>query len=247
MSNKKYLAYLAAIYILAISSTITAGCSDTKEETTTVNKVTENYDGMTNSELDKFVEQMLTLDKNYYDKTERKDVDINFNAEEEQYINDVCSYVNTNDTKSREIYKKRLLDNENGRKSLQKKFYLLDLYLNQDYNDNLNFETPYNEQFIYENENYMQQISCESLSNELSYSTSYIQYVFKKEGNTTIKAQIIKTRLGKAKHLLSHSQISITDIAFACGFSDSNYFSTAFKNKYGISPMRYRSLSNKQI
>lgn len=94
----------------------------------------------------------------------------------------------------------------------------------------------------YINENYMKPISCESLSNELSYSVSYIQYVFKKEGNSTIKAQIIKTRLSKAKHLLSHSQISITDIAFACGFSDSNYFSTAFKHKYGVSPMHYRSM-----
>lgn len=92
----------------------------------------------------------------------------------------------------------------------------------------------------YINENYMQQISCDSLSSELSYSTSYIQYVFKKEANTTIKAQIIKTRLSKAKHLLLHSQTSITDIAFACGFLDSNYFSTAFKNRYGISPKRYR-------
>jgi AraC-like DNA-binding protein len=95
------------------------------------------------------------------------------------------------------------------------------------------------------NENYMQQISCDTLSSELSYSISYIQYVFKKEANTTIKAQIIKTRLSKAKHLLSHSQISITDIAFTCGFSDSNYFSTAFKNKYGISPKSYRLLSSK--
>ena len=97
----------------------------------------------------------------------------------------------------------------------------------------------------YINENYMQQISCDTLSSELNYSISYIQYVFKKEANITIKAQIIKTRLSKAKHLLSHSQISITDIAFACGFSDSNYFSTAFKNKYGISPKSYRLLSSK--
>lgn len=92
----------------------------------------------------------------------------------------------------------------------------------------------------YINENYSEQISCDSLSSELRYSSSYIQYVFKKEGNTTIKARIIKTRLEKAKHLLSHTQISITDIAFACGFLDSNYFSTAFKNKYGVSPKQYR-------
>lgn len=94
----------------------------------------------------------------------------------------------------------------------------------------------------YINENYTQQISCESLSSALNYSLSYIQYALKKEGKTTVKALIINTRLSRAKYLLLHSQFSITDIAFACGFLDSNYFSTAFKSKYGVSPKKYRAL-----
>lgn len=105
----------------------------------------------------------------------------------------------------------------------------------------------YSKALHYINEHYMQPISCDLLSAELNYSTSYIQYVFKKEANTTIKAQVNKTRLSKAKHLLSHTQTSITDIAYDCGFLDSNYFSTAFKNKYGISPKNYRLLNSKHL
>ena len=67
-----------------------------------------------------------------------------------------------------------------------------------------------------------------------------MQYIFKKEGQTTIKSYINKVRLDKAKYLLTHSYLNVTDIAFDCGFSDSNYFSTAFKNKYGTSPKKYR-------
>ena len=92
----------------------------------------------------------------------------------------------------------------------------------------------------YINDNYSQPITCNSLSTEFNYSTSYMQYIFKKEGQTTIKSYINKVRLDKAGYLLTHSYLSVTDIAFDCGFSDSNYFSTAFKNKYGTSPKKYR-------
>ncbi len=95
----------------------------------------------------------------------------------------------------------------------------------------------------YINENYMQQISCDSISSKFNYSTSYMQYIFKKEGNTTIKSHINNVRLNQAKHLLSHSHINVTDVALACGFLDSNYFSTAFKSKHGISPKKYRELN----
>ena len=92
----------------------------------------------------------------------------------------------------------------------------------------------------YINDNYSQPITCNSLSAEFNYSASYMQYIFKKEGQTTIKSYINKVRLDKAGYLLTHSYLSVTDIAFDCGFSDSNYFSTAFKNKYGTSPKKYR-------
>ena len=92
----------------------------------------------------------------------------------------------------------------------------------------------------YINDNYSQPITCNSLSAVFNYSASYMQYIFKKEGQTTIKSYINKVRLDKAGYLLTHSYLSVTDIAFDCGFSDSNYFSTAFKNKYGTSPKKYR-------
>ena len=97
----------------------------------------------------------------------------------------------------------------------------------------------------YINENYMQQISCDSISSKFNYSTSYMQYIFKKEGNTTIKSYINNVRLNQAEYLLLHSQSNITSIALSCGFLDSNYFSTAFKNKYGISPKKYRDMHPK--
>ena len=127
------------------------------------------------------------------------------------------------------------------------KYMIIELYKHcQDIADNYKEFSPTKQIFIkalhYINENYMQQISCDSISSKFNYSTSYMQYIFKKEGNTTIKSYINNVRLNQARYLLSHSHTNVTSIALSCGFLDSNYFSTAFKNKYGISPKKYRDM-----
>ena len=125
------------------------------------------------------------------------------------------------------------------------KYMLRELYTHcQGLKNGIDVSSPtkqlYQKALYFIDENYMQEISCDSLAKHFNYSTSYMQYVFKKEGGTTIKAKVNSVRLSKAKHLLTHSHISITDIALACGFTDSNYFSTVFKSKYGHSPRAFR-------
>ncbi|MBO4983542.1 MAG: helix-turn-helix transcriptional regulator [Clostridia bacterium] len=127
------------------------------------------------------------------------------------------------------------------------KYMIIELYKSCESMSNDLNEIPLAKQIYFRainfiNENYMMQLSCDYVAKQLNYSASYLHYIFKKEGNTTIKACINDVRLNKAKHLLSHTQISITDVALACGFLDSNYFSTAFKNKYGIPPKKYRDI-----
>lgn len=47
-------------------------------------------------------------------------------------------------------------------------------------------------------------------------------------------------RLAKAKDLLQHPDMSITAIAFDCGFNDPAYFSRVFKQAYGMTPNEWR-------
>ena len=48
-------------------------------------------------------------------------------------------------------------------------------------------------------------------------------------------------RLKNAEELLkSDMSLSVTEIAYASGFNDSNYFSEKFKSYYGVSPKKYR-------
>jgi AraC-like DNA-binding protein len=46
-------------------------------------------------------------------------------------------------------------------------------------------------------------------------------------------------RLKQAARLLLEQQGDITQVAYACGFSSSSVFSTAFKKCYGVSPRTY--------
>jgi len=93
----------------------------------------------------------------------------------------------------------------------------------------------------YIHENYMHKISCDSLAKEVNYSPSYLRYVFKKECNSSVNKQINEIRLQRAGYLLLNTTLSVTEIALSCGFWDSNYFSTAFKSRYGVSPKLYRN------
>jgi len=58
-------------------------------------------------------------------------------------------------------------------------------------------------------------------------------------GHTPI-AYLIRIRINYATTLLRQTDRSITDIAYAVGFNDSNYFTRQFRQHHGISPRNYR-------
>jgi signal transduction histidine kinase/DNA-binding response OmpR family regulator len=47
---------------------------------------------------------------------------------------------------------------------------------------------------------------------------------------------IRRIRLHKAKHLLIHSKLNVSEVAYEVGFNDPNYFSRMFKKEFGNSP-----------
>lgn len=54
---------------------------------------------------------------------------------------------------------------------------------------------------------------------------------------------IIRARIRLARHLLDHEdpRMPVTEIAFRCGFNDSNYFARQFRRVTGASPRSYRA------
>lgn len=47
-------------------------------------------------------------------------------------------------------------------------------------------------------------------------------------------------RLQKGKPLLSDISMNISEVAYACGYSDPGYFGRLFTKRYGMTPQEYR-------
>jgi AraC-like DNA-binding protein len=57
---------------------------------------------------------------------------------------------------------------------------------------------------------------------------------------------ILDTRIKKAKYLLLNTQLSVAEIAYACGFSSPAYFSTVFKSRSRQTPKTFREQLHKK-
>ncbi|MBQ7654675.1 MAG: helix-turn-helix transcriptional regulator [Clostridia bacterium] len=89
------------------------------------------------------------------------------------------------------------------------------------------------------NRNYMNNITLSEIASACSCSESTVSHLFKLHTGISAQKYIINLRLKQAEKLLSTSSLPITEIAFLCGFNNSNYFSTVFKKAKGISPSDY--------
>ena len=83
--------------------------------------------------------------------------------------------------------------------------------------------------------------SVEDLADKLGVSRVQLYRKVKAIIGINISDHINNVKLEKAAELLKSNNMNISEIAYALGFSSPNYFSTAFKNKFGISPKEYKS------
>ena len=64
--------------------------------------------------------------------------------------------------------------------------------------------------------------------------------LFGKYVHKTPNTYLMHYRLGKASELLLTTELSVTEIALACGFSGTSYFSESFRKLFGQTPLEYR-------
>lgn len=75
----------------------------------------------------------------------------------------------------------------------------------------------------------------------LGYNPDYFRRLFKKYTSVSPTVYLNNLRMERAKELLfANPFFCISQIATMCGFNDSLYFSTAFKQYTGVSPTQYK-------
>ena len=80
--------------------------------------------------------------------------------------------------------------------------------------------------------------SCNALAKECNLSDVHLRRLFKKVLGISPVQYLVNLRFDKAIKLLSLNELSVSQIAVECGFSDVYYFSKAYKKRYGHSPTK---------
>jgi AraC-like DNA-binding protein len=93
----------------------------------------------------------------------------------------------------------------------------------------------------YVRRNFGSEVKLCDAAREISVSPEHLSRVFKKETGFGFCEYLTLIRLKNAEELLlNRPDMSVSDVAYACGFNDSNYFCERFKKSYGAPPLKYR-------
>lgn len=93
---------------------------------------------------------------------------------------------------------------------------------------------------------YHSSITVSDLCKYFGRSKSHISHMFKSRSGMSISEYCNNLKLQDAKKLLLSTDFSVTQIAFDVGFNDVSYFIHLFKKKFGISPLKYRKMSDSE-
>lgn len=95
----------------------------------------------------------------------------------------------------------------------------------------------------YLDKNNCNKVELKDLCDQIYHSPSQTIRIFKKAFGITPYQYLISQKIELAKLLLLNSNKSIKEISLDLNFYDEHYFSNLFKEKTGISPLKYRKQS----
>ena len=97
----------------------------------------------------------------------------------------------------------------------------------------------------YLEDNYMFDISLDSVGEILHISPAYLSAQFKKYQKMNFLDCLTELRINAAKELLSDPFRSSAEVASMVGYEDASYFARAFKKRTGVTPTQYRKQAAK--
>lgn len=83
-------------------------------------------------------------------------------------------------------------------------------------------------------------ISPADLAEEVGMSTRQLERLFRRYLNRSPKRYYMELRLSKARNLLMQTDMSVINVALACGFASPSHFSKCYRAHYATTPYRER-------
>ncbi len=94
---------------------------------------------------------------------------------------------------------------------------------------------------VHLHKNYFNEFSLEEYASMCNLSTSRFSHLFKETTGLSPLEYLTDIRIKNAAKLLTHSDMSVAEIAESVGFSDPSYFGRVFKKKMKVSPKKFQS------
>lgn len=88
--------------------------------------------------------------------------------------------------------------------------------------------------------NYAGRLTLEDTARAVSLSPDYLSRIFRQETGNTFNHYLNQVRITKAKELIRHSDLRLTDISQMVGYDDQSYFTKVFRRLTGTAPNAYR-------
>jgi transcriptional regulator GlxA family with amidase domain len=89
-------------------------------------------------------------------------------------------------------------------------------------------------------QNIEEPISPATLARDVDMSTRQLERLFRRYLNRSPKRYYMELRLGKARNLLMQTDMSVINVALACGFPSPSHFSKCYRAHYATTPYRER-------
>jgi len=83
--------------------------------------------------------------------------------------------------------------------------------------------------------------SIDLVSEQMNLSRSYVQHLYKLFFDTSIVQDVQRCRMEQAKYLLTATNVTVTAIAQACGYSSDVHFMRIFKKVTDMTPTEFRN------
>ena len=83
------------------------------------------------------------------------------------------------------------------------------------------------------------------LAQRLCMTKSTLYNKLKRQTGLSPVEYVRSVRLHTSVRMMSDSEMSIKEIAYAAGFNDPKYFSRCFKRHFGVSPKEYKEISSR--
>ena len=85
------------------------------------------------------------------------------------------------------------------------------------------------------------------LASDVGMSTRQLERLFRRYLNRSPKRYYMELRLQKARNLLMQTDMSVINVALACGFASPSHFSKCYRAQYNTTPYRERGTQSARV